>query len=187
MAPQGSERLSKETARPGRDAENKSQNVRQSLPSRGQPARGTSTRPHGDFGDFVKMIKGKRPTLSGTLALVRPLTFEPGMVKLGCESAFDLSTIGSSEVMTYLANLLSEFFGVKTLLEVERVQAPQTGDLNVMPQTLDEADITVREQNRLEKIKQAKLRPAVKAIREELNAEVGRVRVLESESSNQGV
>ena len=130
------------------------------------------------FADFVKIIKKQRPTLSGTLTLVRPLRFEPGNVLLGCESAFDLSTISSPTVHSYLQEALKSFFRRDTTLEVERVSTDSPKEGTKMPQTLDEAAISVRQQKRYELIRQAKIHPAVKAIREELNAEVGRVRIL---------
>ena len=130
------------------------------------------------FADFVKIIKKQRPTLSGTLTLVRPLQFEPGRVLLGCESAFDLSTISSPTVHSYLQEALTSFFRRETTLEVERVSADTPKQGAKMPQTLDEAAISVRQQKRYEIIRQAKIHPAVKAIRDELNAEVGRVRIL---------
>ncbi|MEE2904564.1 MAG: hypothetical protein VYC39_19695 [Myxococcota bacterium] len=130
------------------------------------------------FADFVKIIKKQRPTLSGTLTLVRPLQFEAGKVLLGCESAFDLSTISSPTVHSFLQEALKGFFRQETTLEVERVSADVPKEGTKMPQTLDEAAISVRQQKRYELIRQAKIHPAVKAIREELNAEVGRVRIL---------
>jgi len=130
------------------------------------------------FADFVKIIKKQRPTLSGTLTLVRPIQFEPGKVLLGCESAFDLSTISSPTVHSYLREALKSFFRQDTTLTVERVSAHTPNEGTKMPQTLDEAAISVRQQKRYELIRQAKIHPAVKAIREELNAEVGRVRIL---------
>jgi hypothetical protein len=136
---------------------------------------------HGDFSDFVKLVKEKRPTLSGTLALVRPLEFGPRCVRLGCESAFDHSTINSEEVLKFLNALFRDFFGVTTVLLVERTQRPKEGQQESMPKTLQEADVTAAEQIKIAKMQKARLRPAVKAIQEELNAEIGRIRVLGGE------
>ncbi len=119
------------------------------------------------FRAFVDLVRSRRPTLSGSLAHVRPLAFEAGRVVLGCESGF-------------LEGLAGEHLGAATTLSVERVERGERAPSDAtVPQTLDE--IAVGEQNarRAEKARIARSRPAVRALREELGAEIAKVRVLD--------
>jgi hypothetical protein len=132
------------------------------------------------FRAFVDLVRSRRPTLSGSLAHVRPLAFEAGRVVLGCESGFDASVLGAPDTIRFLEGLAGEHLGAATTLSVERVERGERAPSDAtVPQTLDE--IAVGEQNarRAEKARIARSRPAVRALREELGAEIAKVRVLD--------
>lgn len=131
------------------------------------------------FPAFVDLVMRTRPTLSGSLAHVRPLKFEPGTVVLGCETAFDANTLGGDETKKWLEGLLTEHLGAPTTLTLQRVERSEADQSKDTPATLDEIDVSERKRRYNEKKQQARLRPAVKAICEEFAAEVNAIRVFD--------
>jgi DNA polymerase III subunit gamma/tau len=128
----------------------------------------------GGFAGFVDLLKRRRPSLAATLAQVRPLQFKAGETELGCETAFDENKMKDQETRTYLENLLSEYFGAKTTLHVTRTQKAADA-----PKTITEVEDSNREARRSEKGSNARSRPAVQAVSEELGATISKVRVID--------
>ena len=128
------------------------------------------------FAGFVKLVRSRRPTLSGSLAHVRPLEFQAGQVVLACKNAFDVQTLGADATVKWLQDVLTEYLGAPTTLTVRRVEVDDEASAAA---TLDEMANNARAERRREKARKARTRPAVKALREELGAEVAHVRVFD--------
>ncbi|MCC7384926.1 MAG: DNA polymerase III subunit gamma/tau [Deltaproteobacteria bacterium] len=131
------------------------------------------------FSDFVAVVRKKRPSLSSLLQ-VRPLAFGAGAVELGCETSFDESQLTHVDTKRFLEGVLAELFGRPTELRVRRIakgEAPAApAEAAPMPATLSEAEEAERAERRADKIRDAKDRPAVRALMQELGASVAKVR-----------
>ena len=126
-----------------------------------------------DFEAFVATVRQRRPSLAATLVQVRPLAFAPGNVKLGAETAFDVAKLQELETREDLEQLLTQFLGTPSVMEVVR-----TKDKNADgPRTITENEQAKREARQRE-VRQAALQhPAVKAVTGTLGGEVTDVRV----------
>lgn len=131
------------------------------------------------FSDFVAVVRKKRPSLSSLLQ-VRPLAFSAGAVELGCETSFDESQLTHVDTKRFLEGVLAELFGRPTELRVRRIakgEAPAAPvEAAPMPATLSETEEAERAERRADKIRDAKDRPAVRALMQELGASVAKVR-----------
>jgi DNA polymerase III subunit gamma/tau len=126
------------------------------------------------FGDFVTLVRKRRPTLGASLLQVRPLAFSESEVAIGCETSFDEAQLSSTDTKRFLEDLLAELFGKRVPLTVRRIakgEVPATA-------TLNEQEEAAQQERREDKIRDARERPAVKAL-EELGASVKRVRVID--------
>lgn len=121
------------------------------------------------------MVKKRRPPLAANLALVRPLTFEPGRVDLGCETAFDEQKLSDPDTKRALEVLLSEYLGAPTTLNVQRAKGP----VPEAPPTLQEAADQAQRARNQEKAEVAVERPAVKAVAGEFGGSIAKVRVVD--------
>ena len=107
---------------------------------------------------------------------MRPLEFQAGQVVLACKNAFDVQTLGADATVKWLQDVLTEYLGAPTTLTVRRVEVDDEASAAA---TLDEMANNARAERRREKARKARTRPAVKALREELGAEVAHVRVFD--------
>jgi hypothetical protein len=144
------------------------------------------------FPEFVALVRARRPTLSGSLAQVRPLMFRPGLVELGCETRFDEDKLGSHDTKSYLEELLAEHFGTKTELRVSRVSRPRAPSVvpeptpSGMPPTLTEVEEAARLARKQELEQEAGKRPAVQAVESEFEAKVTRVELVDDSGRRDG-
>ncbi len=123
------------------------------------------------FEDFVAMVRQRRPSLSATLVQVRPLVFEPGRVRLGCETSFDATKLQEPDTREDIEALLTAFLGVPSTIEIVRSDGKEA------PRTITETEEAKRAAHQ-EAVTQAALQhPAVKAVTGALGAEVTGVRV----------
>ena len=133
------------------------------------------------FGSFVELIKKKRPTLGASLFQVRALEFRAGQVVIGVETSFDEAQLGSPDTERFLEIELSAFFGTPTKAQVRRVErGPEADDPAVS--TLGEEQEQARADRREDKSKDARARPAVKAVTEVLGAKIAKIRVVDEDA-----
>ncbi|MEM7676790.1 MAG: hypothetical protein AAF449_12375, partial [Myxococcota bacterium] len=133
---------------------------------------GAGGSPKVDFESFVAMVRAKRPSLAATLLQVRPLAFEVGRVKLGCETAFDVAKLRERDTREDVEQLLAEFLGAPTTMEVARVNAGNDG-----PRTITETEEAKRAAKQAAVTQAALQHPAVKAVSGTLGAEVTKVHI----------
>ncbi len=117
-----------------------------------------------------------RPTLSGSLAQVRPLAFGPDRVALGCQTEFDVGTLGEANTVAFLEGLLAEHFGTSVQLQLEKVDAEQASSA---PKTLQEIRDSARDGRRAERIREAHRNQAVRTLIDAFGARVRNVRLVE--------
>ncbi len=139
-----------------------------------------SDKPAQTFAAFHQLLTKKRPSLAATLTQVRPLSFRPGEVELGCETAFDEAKLKDQETKDYLEALLSELFNTKTLLKVSRTYRNAGGPPPAEKSLAEVAD-EKRETRRNEKGTDARSRSAVQTVADELGATISKVRVIDPE------
>lgn len=134
------------------------------------------------FSAFVAEIKKKRPTLGASLFQVRAIEFVAGRVVLGVETSFDEAQLSAPDTEKFLETELSAFFGTPTRPTVKRVEkgAPEVEDAFVS--TLNEEEEQARAVRRDDKNKEARARPAVKAVTEVLGAKISKVRVVDDDA-----
>ncbi len=133
------------------------------------------------FGSFVELIKKKRPTLGASLFQVRALEFRAGQVVIGVETSFDEAQLGSPDTERFLEVELTAFFGTPTKALVKRVERGQEAE-DPAVSTLGEEQEQARADRREDKSKDARARPAVKAVTEVLGAKIARVRVVDEDA-----
>ena len=92
---------------------------------------------------------------------------------LGCETAFDVAKLQEAETREDIEQLLTEFFGVPSVLEAVRAQSKSDD----APRTITETEEAKRVARQKAAAQAALQNPAVKAVTGALGAEVTRVRL----------